>query len=117
MIAAPDAGGGQGERGYIAGAGRIAGLAGKRSRSGRGDSQLQILPVGAASTGRIALSEFSESAYNPRISPDGQWIVHSAEVAGRSEVCVRLLTAEGRSVRITRDGGISGCWLSPGEMS
>ena len=53
--------------------------------------------------------------YNPRFSPDGQWLAYVSNESGREEIYVRHFPDPGAKWQISTDGGYAPVWLRDGQ--
>ena len=66
----------------------------------------------------LPLSEDPFNEFEPRVSPDGRWLVHSSEITGRDEIYVRPISADwklGEATRVSTNGGIHPRWRRDGK--
>jgi eukaryotic-like serine/threonine-protein kinase len=79
---------------------------------------LWVLPLDSPHTAApLQPTRFRE--WEPGFSPDGRWIVYSSDITGRFEIYVRPFSPtgpQGAASKISRDGGLSPRWRSPGEI-
>ena len=55
------------------------------------------------------------TGWNPRVSPDGQWIAYGSPETGTMEIFVQRFPGLGSKQRISQGGGIHARWISEGR--
>ena len=70
---------------------------------------LMVLPLGENRTPRVLLGTDADE-WNPRFSPDGEWVAHNSDESGRPEIYLRAFRDPGPKWQVSTEGGIDPSW-------
>jgi sugar lactone lactonase YvrE len=74
-------------------------------------ADIWLLPPGGTATPWLATAA---QEVHSDFSPDGRWLAYASDESGRSEVYVRAVRGEGRSIQLSTEGGREPAWSPQG---
>ena len=79
------------------------------TRTAETQSDIMMLSLGENRTPRGFLGTDANES-DPRFSPDGEWVAHSSDESGRSEIYLRSFRDPGPKWQVSTEGGIAPHW-------